>query len=147
MARAFSSGGQGVDQKGGFTLLEVMTALVITALAALACIQVFAYGAVQLERLGYRRQALALLDGEMEFWRARFQGAAAGSPVSPAEAGNRRREVAMDPAYGPTFAVESEVSPLLRDRDLRYQQVNVRVSYRRLDAADTLELESRHYVR
>lgn len=133
-------------REGGFTFLEVMTSLVIAALASLACIQVFAYGAVQLERLSYRRQALALLDGEMEYWRGRFQRAGAGSQVSPAEAGNRRQEVKMDPARGPTFVVESEVDPLRRERDLRFQRVRVRVSYRRHDAADTLLLEGRHYV-
>lgn len=142
-----SPSAQPEGRRGGFTLLEVMVALIITALAALACIQVFAYGAVQVERLSYRRQALALLDGEMEYWRARFQRAGAGSTVSPAEAAPRHREVSLDLEYGPAFAVESEVSPPLRDRDLRYQQVRVQVSYRRLDAADTLVLEGRHYVR
>ena len=143
MARPLPPGRLG----GGFTLLEVMVALVITALGALGCIQVFAYGAVQLERLSYRRQALALLDGEMEYWRARFQRAGADNPVSPAEAGPRHREAPMDPEYGPAFAVESRVSPLLNDRNLSYQQVRVQVSYRRHDAADTLVLEGRHYVR
>lgn len=122
-------------------------ALMITALASLACIQVFAYGAVQLEQLSYRRQALALLDGEMEYWRARFQRAGEGSPVSPAEAVPRRRKVSLDPAYGPVFMVESEVHPLAGEREReRYQKVRVQVSYGRHDAADTLALEGRHYV-
>jgi prepilin-type N-terminal cleavage/methylation domain-containing protein len=132
---------------GGFTFLEVMVALMITSLACLACIQVFAYGAMQLERLGYRRQALALLDGEMEYWRARFQRAGSGAEVSPAEAGDRRRELKMDPAFGPTFVVESAVDPVRREGDLHLQRVRVQVSYRRLDATDTLVLEGRHYVR
>lgn len=131
--------------EGGFTLLEVMVALMITALASLACIQVFAYGAVQLERLSYRRQALALLDGEMEYWRARFQRVGTGSPVSPAEAPPRSRRVSMDPAFGPVFVLESEVHPPVGERD-RYQKVRVQVSYSRHDAADTLALEGRHYV-
>ncbi len=133
----------------GFTLLEVMTALIITAVVAVAAFQGFAYGAVELQRLGYRRQALALLDGEMEYWRGRFQQVDAANPVSPAEAGARARNVILDPVSTLAFKVESDISDLKNrpDRHLRYQMVRVMVSYRQVDLADTLILEHAQYVR
>jgi hypothetical protein len=127
--------------------VEVMTAFLIVALAAMGFFQVFAFGAVHLERLGYRRQALGLLDGEMEYWRARFHGVESGNPVPPAEAEVRRREIEADPAAGIAFGVEPEVSPMERHRDLAFQTVRVRVTIRRSDVADTLTLENRLYVR
>ena len=132
---------------GGFTLLEVISALIITAVATVAAFQAFAYGAVELQRLGYRRQALGLLDGEMEYWRARFQQADGANAVSPAEAVERTRDVTLDPDAALPFKVETEISGLQHERDLRFQFVRVQVSYRKVDLADTLVLEGRQYVR
>jgi len=134
---------------GGFTLLEVMTALIITAVATVTAFQAFAYGAVELQRLGYRRQALGLLDGEMEYWRARFQQVDAANPVSPAEAGGRARNVILDPDAAMAFKVETNISDLKSQPQgqLQYQTVRVSVSYRKVDLADTLVLEGPQYVR
>lgn len=138
---------QSPGQRDGFTLIEVMTALMIAAITALAFFQVFAFGTVQVERLGLRRQALGLLDGEMEYWRARFRSADAASPVHPGEAEARRRPVVMDEASGLTFQVDPEISPPRGDRGLKYQNVLVQVSYQRAEMADTVVLESRMYAR
>jgi hypothetical protein len=127
----------------------VITALFVTLVGGLAFVQAFAYGAVQLERLGYRRQALALLDGEMEYWRGRFQRVAAGELVPAGETEARSRDVPpATPERGPGFRIEPELSGPRRDRrnNLRYQDLRVVVSYERAHATDTLVLESRFYV-
>lgn len=131
----------------GFTFVEVITALMISAIATVACFQAFAYGAVQLERLGYRRQALGLLDGEMEYWRSRFQSADAEHPVDPAEAEDRNREVEPDPGAHLAFRVETEIGAARNENRFRVQRVEVRVTYEKADLADTLELKENLYVR
>lgn len=136
---------------GGFTLMEVLVALLIGWITMAAFFHTFAFGSVQVEEQGRRRQALALLDGEMEYWRARFQNADALNPVNPSEAEIRRRDVAaregMDGGPALSFHVEPELSPLQRDGDLRFQQLKVAVSYRLAGDMDTLALESRMYAR
>ena len=132
--------------QSGFTFVEVITALAIAGIATVACLQAFAYGAMELERLGYRRQALGLLDGEMEYWRARFQGADRSHPVVARES-EAHRIVQLDPEANLLFMVDAEISPLRPDRDFRYQDVGVRVSYTKADIADTLVLQKRYYVR
>jgi hypothetical protein len=130
--------------QAGMSLLEVILALAISAFTIVAVFQIFAFGAIELEKLGYRREALSLLKGEMEFWRARFQNASLNAPVNPGEADNRRRLVAS--ANGMAFNVDPNIDPIARNRDLRYQQVRVRVSYERGGLGDTLELETKQYV-
>ncbi|MEO6097607.1 MAG: prepilin-type N-terminal cleavage/methylation domain-containing protein [Fibrobacteria bacterium] len=133
--------------QSGMSLIEVMTAMVIAFLSFMAFFQLFAFGSVEVEKLGYRREALGLLKGEMEFWRARFQAAAASDKktVPPAEGELRKRSVQN--AGGMVFMVDPEVDSPSRDRDLRYQRIRVRVSYSQADLVDTLELETRQYVR
>lgn len=135
--------------QGGFSLIEVILALVITALMVGVSLQTFAYGAIELEKLGYRRQALAVLDGEMEYWRARFGQADSANGVAEREGEDREREVPLDADHGLTLKVHSEISrpdldPATR---LHYQVVRVSVTYEKVDLADTLSLESRLYVR
>ncbi|HKP95257.1 MAG TPA: hypothetical protein VJ385_05815 [Fibrobacteria bacterium] len=127
------------------TLVEAVLALMIALLSAVAFFQLFAFGTIELEKLGYRREALELLKGEMEFWRARFQSASIDSPVRTDEAGRRARRT-QSPG-GIEFQVEPEVSAPLQDRDLRYQELRVRVSYGRGDLADTVEMKTNQYVR
>jgi hypothetical protein len=124
----------------------VILALIITALIAVVSLQTFAFGSFELEKLRYRRQALALLDGEMEYWRARFRQAGAAHPVAPAEGPARDQEV-EDRTSGLIFRVHSDLWQLDHEGDLPYQDVEVQVSYRREDLADTVTLRTRHYVR
>lgn len=124
--------------------MDVMVALIVTTLSLMAFFQLFAFGTVQIEKLGYRREAMAMLKGEMEFWRARFQTASATYPVRSNEAENRKRSIAG--GDGMEFQISPTVDLPIRDRDLQFQRVQVRVSYARLDVVDTLELETRHYV-
>jgi hypothetical protein len=132
--------------QSGMSLVEVMTAMAIAFLSFMAFFQLFAFGSVEVEKLGYRREALGLLKGEMEFWRARFQAAAADKkPVPSAEGEMRKRSVQT--AGGMVYKVDPEVDAPGRDRDLRYQWIRVRVSYSQADLVDTLELETRQYVR
>jgi prepilin-type N-terminal cleavage/methylation domain-containing protein len=132
--------------QSGMSLIEVMTAMMIALLTFMAFFQLFAFGSIEVEKLGYRREALGLLKGEMEFWRARFQAAAADKlTVPPAEGELRKRSVRT--AGGMLFNVDPEVDAPSRDRDLRFQRIRVRVSYSQADLADTLELETRQYVR
>jgi Tfp pilus assembly protein PilV len=132
--------------QSGLSLIEVMTAMVIAFLSFMAFFQLFAFGSMEVEKLGYRREALGLLRGEMEFWRARFEAAAFNKKtVSPAEGEVRKRSVQI--AGGMVFKVDPEVDAPVRDRDLRYQRIRVRVSFSQADLVDTLELETRQYVR
>jgi prepilin-type N-terminal cleavage/methylation domain-containing protein len=139
-----AAGSESGIAQAGMTMIEVMLALMITAITSLAIFQLLAFGTVELEKLGYRREALGLLKGELEFWRARFQVASADAPVKPAEADIRSR---LENLGGMEFRVEPEVSMPRQNRDLRYQEVRVRVSYSRGDLADTLDMETRQYVR
>jgi prepilin-type N-terminal cleavage/methylation domain-containing protein len=138
----------GRDQ-GGFSLIEVILALVITGVIVAVSLQTFAFGAIELEKLGYRRQALAVLDGEMEYWRARFQQADSANPVSPREGLDRDREVPLDPGHMLSLKVHSEIEdPKARDDSrLPAQRVVVQVTYEKVDLADTLTLETFLYVR
>jgi Tfp pilus assembly protein PilV len=132
--------------QSGMSLIEVMTAMVIAFLTFMAFFQLFAFGSVEVEKLGYRREALGLLKGEMEFWRARFQAAAADKKAVPSAEGEMRKR-SVRTAGGMVYLVDPEVNAPSRDRDLRYQRIRVRVSYSQADLADTLELETRQYVR
>jgi prepilin-type N-terminal cleavage/methylation domain-containing protein len=145
MARA--GGGQ-----GGFSLIEVIIALIITGVIVGVSLQTFAFGAIELEKLGYRRQALALLDGEMEYWRARFQQADSANAVSVEEGSDRDRDVPLAPDHGLTVKVHTDIGTLQRESMpdggvLHYQNVGVYVTYKKVDLADTLFLEARQYVR
>jgi hypothetical protein len=131
--------------QSGMSLIEVMTAMVIAFLSFMAFFQLFAFGSVEVEKLGYRREALGLLRGEMEFWRARFQTAAADKETVPSAEGEMRKRI--ETAGGMAFKVDPEVDEPIRDRDLRYQRIRVRVSFSQADLVDTLELETRQYVR
>ena len=135
--------------QGGFSLIEVIIALIITGLIVGVSLQSFAFGAIELERLGYRRQALAVLDGEMEYWRARFEQADIANEVSPREGLERNREVPLDEDNGLTLKVHSEIEHLDSNggSHLAFQKVRVQVTYEKVDLADTLELETVLYVR
>jgi prepilin-type N-terminal cleavage/methylation domain-containing protein len=139
-----SNAGRG---QGGFSLIEVILALVITGVMVAVSLQTFAFGAIELEKLGYRRQALAMLDGEMEYWRARFEQADSANAVPAQEASDRDREVPLDPENALNLRVHSEISQLRNERELHYQDVRVQVTYEKVDLADTLFLEGRLYVR
>jgi type II secretory pathway component PulJ len=128
----------------GVTLMDVVVALVVTSLSVMTFFQLFAFGAAQIEKLGYRREAMSMLKGELEFWRARFQTASVLHPVSVAEAEGRKRTV-ID-GNGLSFEVASEIDPPARNQGMKYQRVRVQVSYARVDLADTVELETRLYV-
>ncbi len=128
----------------GVTLMDVVVALVVTSLSVMTFFQLFAFGAAQIEKLGYRREAMSMLKGELEFWRARFQTASALHPVSETEAEGRKRTIMGGGGLG--FEVDSEIDPPARDKGMKYQRIRVRVSYARLDLADTVELETRQYV-
>jgi prepilin-type N-terminal cleavage/methylation domain-containing protein len=138
--------------QGGFSLIEVIVALIITGVIVGVSLQTFAFGAIELEKLGYRRQALALLDGEMEYWRARFEQADSANAVPVAEGLDRDRDVPLDPDHGLTVKVHTDIHSLQREQMpdggvLHYQIVGVQVTYEKVDLADTLSLESRLYVR
>ena len=130
----------------GFTFLEAIAALLIISIVTVGFFQAFAFGAVELERLGYRRQALALLEGEMEYWRARFEAADAEHPVSASEAAYRNGSITPDPGSRLAFSMHSQIGPPQGFPGLVYQKLSVRVSYSRADLADTLVLEARQYV-
>lgn len=133
--------------QAGMTLIEVMLAMMITLLAGISFFQLFAFGTVELEKLGYRREAMSLLTGEMEFWRARFQVASARNPVGPDEADRRRRTIQS--VNGMEFQVEPEVFPVVYQEGrtrLRYQKIHVSVSYARGDLTEDLALETDQYV-
>lgn len=132
----------------GFTLIEVIASLSIAAITLAAFFNTFAFGSVQVEDLGRRRQALGILDGEMEYWRARFRNLEVAQPVEPDEADLRRRAVKVDESRNMVYRVEPEISPLLREGKLHYQAVSVRVLWQRPDSdEDTVSMESRMYAR
>jgi prepilin-type N-terminal cleavage/methylation domain-containing protein len=138
--------------QGGFSLIEVILALVITAVMVAVSLQTFAFGAIEVEKLGYRRQALAVLDGEMEYWRARFEQADSANAVPAEEGLERDREVPLDPDHGLSVKVHTDIKSLEHERVrdgsvLHFQKVEVHVTYEKVDLADTLSLESRLYVR
>ncbi len=138
--------------QGGFSLIEVIIALIITGLIVGVSLQTFAFGTIELEKLGYRRQALALLDGEMEYWRARFAQADVANAVSGREAEDRDREVPLDPGKGLNLKIHSVVWPLQSkpvagSPDLHCQRLRVEVTYRKVDLADTVYLDGPQYVR
>jgi prepilin-type N-terminal cleavage/methylation domain-containing protein len=135
--------------QGGFSLIEVIISLIITGVIVGVSLQSFAFGAIELEKLGYRRQALAVLDGEMEYWRARFEQADIANEVSEREALERDREVPLDEDKGLTLKVHSEIGPLDSNggSHLASQKVRVQVTYEKVDLADTLDLETVLYVR
>jgi type II secretory pathway component PulK len=131
-------------QQRGVTLIDVLVALVVTAVSIMAFFQLFAFGAIQIERLGYRREAMALLKGEMEFWRARFQSASLAHPVKGTEAQSRKRSLVG--GSGLPFLIEPTVESPVQDKDLKFQRLQVRVTYARVDLVDTVEMETRQYV-
>lgn len=124
-----------------------MTAMMIAAIAALGAMQIFAFGTVEMERQGYRRQALGVLNGELEYWRARFQRMGTGESIDPGEAEARRRILIVDSSAGPSYSIEPILHLPSAEDGLKYQLLTVRVAYRKTDLADTVEVETRGYVR
>ena len=127
------------------TLVEVMLAMMIALISAVAFFQLFGFGAIELKKLEYRREALGLLKGELEFWHARFQSASKEAPVRPDEAGRSARRI-QNPV-GIDFQVDPQISPPRQDRDLSYQELWVRVSYGRGDFEGILDVKTNQYVR
>lgn len=129
----------------GFTLVEVICALLIVLLSVLAFFHLFTYGTMQLEKQGRRRQALAVLQGEMEFWRARF-AVAGEAGVAPSEALARARKLDLGESAPKPAELRSALTPRQRRGDLSFQLAQVAVIWGHPGEEDTLRLESAFYA-
>jgi prepilin-type N-terminal cleavage/methylation domain-containing protein len=129
----------------GFTLVEVVCALTLLLIAAFGFFNMFAFGEIGLEKQGRRNQALAAMQGEMEYWRARF-ALAGNAGIAPAEAARRKRKFYLGENEPYPAELVPMVFPRERQGDVTYQRVAVAVIWGVSDENDTVSLEGRFYA-
>jgi hypothetical protein len=129
--------------ESGFSLIEAITAIVIVAVSLIGLYQAFGYGRLYIEKMGIRRQALCMVQAEMEYWR----DIAARNPdlLSAVHANERVRTALLGEERKLRAFIEPHVGNPAYDNGLRYREVSVALTYDGGNFGDSLGLCTKMY--
>jgi prepilin-type N-terminal cleavage/methylation domain-containing protein len=133
--------------RGGFSLPELLAVSIIIGVAGTALLRTFSFGTLIVEKEGLRRQALPVVQAELEKIRhISDHGRIYLSPGIRDSNTTLRRMVHTEEIAVPA-TIQINVTEAAQDNGLRYQNVEVKVFYTHGDITDTIRLASRMYQR
>jgi len=131
----------------GVTLIETVVALAIISISVMGLVQAFSFGRDFVEKAGLRRQGLALVQQELEYWRSVRQTTPGAVPIAFGEGREAVRTVPLSETGKINAVITTDISPVQNADELTYQRVAVSLQYEHALQKDSIHVETRMYLR
>jgi len=131
--------------KNGVTLVETMIAIVIVGASMAGLLEMFSFGRIKIYQFGIKRQAIASLQGEMEYYRALRNKTPSGQPI--ASRGEQQVQIKSKDRTIRARVKPEDFSSVMAGTSHNFQQITLALTYEDNGHNDTLRLSTRMYLR
>ncbi|MBL8025370.1 MAG: hypothetical protein JNL74_03120 [Fibrobacteres bacterium] len=131
----------------GLSLVESVAAIMIISFSVIGLCYAFIYGRFNVEKAGVERKALELLNGQMDYWKNVRERTTESEPLDVKSGTRSSQTVKIDTQKDLSGALTTEISGVIKDGNLSYQNVTVKLIYNNGIFKDSLGLSSKMYLR
>lgn len=136
-----------IENEDGLSLVESVAAITIISFSVIGLCYAFIYGRFYVEKAGVGRKALEILNGQLDYWKNIREQTTESEPLDVRSGKNTSRMVKIDEEKELSGNLATEISGTIKDGNLSYQIVTVKLIYDNGIYKDSLGLTTKMYLR